>query len=132
VTGRGVPLGVEFGNRTRTFGTRDCDTAELPVPVLLPKYADGHECEDVVKYQSEVFLPKWHEIEKQMANWTQDNIQEFGPNLPGREVIAWFHDETIFYAHDWQKKGWYHKDAPATPYAKGEGASLMIADFVSA
>ena len=96
------------------------------------QYADGHEREDVVKYRSEVFLPKWHEIEKQMANWTQDNIQEFGPNLPGHEVIAWFHDETIFYAHDRRKKGWHHKDALATPYAKGEGASLMIADFVSA
>src|SRR5271168_1695102 len=50
----------------------------------------------------------------------------------GRRVIVWFHDESIFYAHDRRKKGWYHKDASAKPYAKGEGASLMIADFVSA
>jgi hypothetical protein len=50
----------------------------------------------------------------------------------GKRVIAWFHDESVFYAHDWWKKGWYHKDASAKPYTKGEGASLMIADFVSA
>ena len=48
------------------------------------------------------------------------------------EVIVWFHDETIFYAHDRRKKGWYHKDAPAKPYTKGEGATVMVANFVSA
>jgi len=47
----------------------------------------------------------------------------------GRRVIAWFHDESVFYAHDRRKKGWYHKDAGAKPYAKGEGASLMIAQI---
>jgi hypothetical protein len=52
--------------------------------------------------------------------------------MQGKHVIAWFHNETIFYAYDRRKKGWYHKDAPAKPYTKGEGASLMIADFVSA
>jgi hypothetical protein len=52
--------------------------------------------------------------------------------MSGLRIIVWFHDESIFYAHDWCKKGWYHKDAPAKPYAKGEDASLMIADYVSA
>jgi len=61
-----------------------------------------------------------------------DNLQEYGPLIQGHPVIAWFHDESIFYAHDQRKKGWYHKDTPAKPYAKGEAMSLMIADFVSA
>src|SRR6266446_2386202 len=52
--------------------------------------------------------------------------------MPGLHVITWFHNESIFYVHDRRMKGWYHKDAPAKPYKKGEGASLMIADFVSA
>lgn len=52
--------------------------------------------------------------------------------MPGCEVVPWFHDETIFYAHDCRKKGWYHKNVPAKLYAKGEGPSLMVADFVSA
>ena len=96
------------------------------------QYADGHEREDVVYYQDQVFLPQWHQIEHRMPNYTQENLEEFGPRMPGLEVIVWFHDESIFYAHDRRKRGWYHKDAPAKPYAKGEGASLMVADFVSA
>jgi hypothetical protein len=95
------------------------------------QYADGHEREDVVYYREQVFLPHWRKIEPHMASWSKDN-EETGPRMPGPEVITWFHDETIFYAHDRRKKGWYHKDAPAKPYAKGEGSSLMIADFVSA
>ncbi len=67
-----------------------------------------------------------------MANWTKDDIQEFGPSMPGLEVVAWFHNKTIFYTHDWHHKAWYHKDAPAKLYAKGESASLMITDFISA
>ncbi|GLB37418.1 hypothetical protein LshimejAT787_0404690 [Lyophyllum shimeji] len=96
------------------------------------QYADGHEREDVVEYRNNKFLPQWKEIESRMRNWTTENLPEFGPSVPGRRVIVWFHDETIFYAHDRRKKGWYHKDAPAKPYKKGEGASLMIVDYVSA
>ena len=67
-----------------------------------------------------------------MAAWDKD-LKEHLPS-PGerKRVIAWFYDKSVFYAHDRRKKGWYHKDASAKPYAKGEGASLMIADFVSA
>ncbi|THU75606.1 hypothetical protein K435DRAFT_585665, partial [Dendrothele bispora CBS 962.96] len=47
-------------------------------------------------------------------------------------VILWFHDESIFYAHDRRRNNWYHKDGPCKPYKKGDGHSLMVADFVSA
>ena len=67
-----------------------------------------------------------------MLNWADGDIPEFGPAVPGQRIITWFHDESIFYAHDRRKKGWYHKDAAAKPYAKGDGHSLMVADFVSA
>ncbi|KJA13708.1 hypothetical protein HYPSUDRAFT_151281 [Hypholoma sublateritium FD-334 SS-4] len=97
------------------------------------QYADGHECDDVVFYRQNVFLPQWRHIQHRMDSWiTADCLPEYGPKMPGLQVIAWFHDESIFYAHDRRKRAWYHKDAPATPYRKGEGASLMIADFVSA
>jgi hypothetical protein len=97
------------------------------------QYADGHEREDVVFYREQIFLPQWRKFSERMFNWAEGNLPEFGPmSVEGRRVIAWFHDESIFYANDRRKKGWYHKDAPAKPYAKGEGASLMIADFLSA
>jgi hypothetical protein len=46
--------------------------------------------------------------------------------------VIWYHDESIFYAHDRRRKSWYHKDADATPYKKGDGASYMVADYFSA
>ncbi|KAF8958403.1 hypothetical protein BDZ97DRAFT_1906501 [Flammula alnicola] len=95
------------------------------------QYADGHERDDVVFYREQIFLPQWRRVSDRMANWADGEL-EYGPPIRGRRVIAWFHDESIFYANDRRKKGWFHKDAPAKPYAKGEGASLMIADFVSA
>ena len=101
----------------------------------MPKkgqYTDGHKCKDVVYYQEQQFLPEWRKIEHRMASWSKENLPEFGPKMPGLEVVTWFHDETIFYAHDRQKRSWYHKDASVKPYANGEGAMVMVADFVSA
>jgi len=95
------------------------------------QYTDGHEREDIVTYWNKVFLPKWQQMKTRMRNWS-DSLPEIGPNLSEWEVIIWFHNETIFYAHDLRKKRWYHKDTPAKPYAKGEGASFMVADFVTA
>jgi hypothetical protein len=111
---------------------------ELGYRFTMPKkgqYTDGHKHEDVVYYRQQQFLPEWRRIQNRMECWiTADTLPEleYGPKMPGLHVIAWFHDESIFYANDRRKKGWYHKDTPAKPYTKGEGASLMIADFVSA
>jgi hypothetical protein len=86
----------------------------------------------VVFYWDQVFLPQWQNIEDLMFNWDEDNLPELGPRPAGCRVIAWFHDESIFYAHDQRHKVWIHKDAPAKPYTKGEGVSMMVADYVSA
>ena len=40
------------------------------------------------------------------------------------------HDVAIFYANDCKLHGWYHKDAPAKPYTKGEGTLLMVRELV--
>jgi hypothetical protein len=65
----------------------------------------------------------------------KDGKEEPNQNLQlhnRRRVIVWFHDESTFYAHDQQKKCWVHESEKAVPQAKGEGTSLMVADFVSA
>ena len=67
-----------------------------------------------------------------MLNWAEDGLPEYGPPVQQRRVICWFHDESVFYAHDRRKKEWMYKDATAKPYAKGDVASLMVSDFVSA
>ncbi|KAH6901434.1 hypothetical protein BKA70DRAFT_1113902, partial [Coprinopsis sp. MPI-PUGE-AT-0042] len=96
------------------------------------QFVDGHEREDVVYYRDATFLPQLRKYQERTQKWDKDNKPEFGPFPDGRRVIIWYHDETIFYAHDRRKVFWQHNDASAKPYAKGEGASLMIADFVSA
>ncbi|KAF7351880.1 hypothetical protein MVEN_01149600 [Mycena venus] len=72
------------------------------------QYVDGHERPDVVYYQKE-FIPAFTELEYQTRKWTLENL-ELVQDLP-------------------QKSG--HRGLPE-PRRKGEGASLMVADFVSA
>ncbi|KAF8058012.1 hypothetical protein FPV67DRAFT_1428985, partial [Lyophyllum atratum] len=94
------------------------------------QFADGHERADVVYYRDNKFLPQLAELQKRMRVFVDAN-PEYGPII-GLLVILWLHDESIFYAHDRRRRAWYHKDATARPYKKGDGASLMIADYVSA
>jgi len=56
----------------------------------------------------------------------------YGPQPNGKMVIPWLNDEVIFYVNDCTPHGWYHKDSLAKPFTKGEGAFLMIGEFVSA
>ncbi|KAG2071495.1 hypothetical protein BDR04DRAFT_1016009 [Suillus decipiens] len=93
------------------------------------QYIDGHEHEDVVNYRQNVFLKKWKEVERKMCSWGQDGEEISNTDQP---LCVWFHDESTFYVNDRRKSRWVHKDASAAPYAKGEGCSLMVADFVSA
>jgi len=97
---------------------------------LKGQYVDGHEREDVVNYWQNVFLPGWASAERYMRTYTHAGEEE--PSSNGRHTIVWFHDESTFYAHDHRRKRWIHKDTNPVPYVKGEGASLMVADFVSA
>ena len=54
-----------------------------------------------------------------------------GP-LNRRMAVIWWHNESTFYANDRRKVYWVHKDETAVPQPKGEGASLMVADFMLA
>jgi hypothetical protein len=105
------------------------------------QYVDGHERLDVVNYRQNVFLPAMNEIEFKIRAWKNGTDEEFkpwphdvddGPRPFQDRTVIWFHDESTFYANDRRKVGWVHKDAKAVPRAKGEGASLMVADFISA
>ncbi|KAG2357755.1 hypothetical protein BDR07DRAFT_1490342 [Suillus spraguei] len=82
------------------------------------QYVDGHEREDVVTY---------HQKEDDVM------VEEDLDELPRhRRVVVWFHDESTFYAHDRHDVRWVHSTEAAVPKPKGEGASLMVAHFVSA
>ena len=98
------------------------------------QYVDGHERVDIINYRQKKFLPRWMSIEEQTRRWRADfkEEDEMGERPWNRRIVVWFHDESTFYANDRRKQRWVHKDETAKPHAKGEGASLMVADFVSA
>ena len=101
------------------------------------QYVDGHEREDVVSFQQNKFLPSWYVLEPRMQSWQviEGKIIEVLAQAAGDSqctVVVWFHDESIFYAHDRRQKCWAHMSEMPTPQPKGEGSSLMAADFVSA
>jgi hypothetical protein len=95
---------------------------------------------DVVAYCQNVFLPAMAEIDSNMHSWKNGLEEEFKPwphdiddglRLFQNHIVVWYHNESMFYANDQRNVGWVHKDAKAIPWAKSEGPSLMVADFVS-
>ncbi|KAJ7199473.1 hypothetical protein GGX14DRAFT_373116 [Mycena pura] len=95
-------------------------------------YKDGHEREDIVQYRQHVFLPLWAEWGLRTRRWTKKGGEEGGEaTADNKLVVIWRHDESIFYAHDRRKLRWVHSSESATPYAKGEGKSMMAIAFVS-
>ncbi|KIJ10549.1 hypothetical protein PAXINDRAFT_164241 [Paxillus involutus ATCC 200175] len=100
------------------------------------QYVDGHEREDVVFYRQNVFLPSWFALDQKLRKWKLVDgklvEEETSEEDNGKRTVVWFHDESTFYAHDRRKKRWVHSNEKATPQPKGEGTSLMVADFVSA
>jgi hypothetical protein len=101
------------------------------------QYVDGHERTDVVQYRQEVFLLAWYGLEGRIRAWKGDKMDTLEDvveliNEARKRIVVWFHDESIFYAHDRRKSQWVADDSSPLPYAKGEGVSLMVTDFVSA
>jgi hypothetical protein len=101
------------------------------------QFVDGHECEDVVTYHQNVFLPIWRSFEYHLRKWKEDDVMmeeneiTEHPQLP-RRVVAWFHNKSTFYANDHRDVRWVHLSEGTVPKPKGEGASIMVAHFVSA
>ena len=64
------------------------------------QFVDGHECEDVVTYRQEVFLPAWSKLELTLRSWTSNNIEVLGPLPQNCRTVVWHHDKSTFYAND--------------------------------
>jgi hypothetical protein len=96
------------------------------------QYTDGHKRTDVVDYRQKVYLPRFFDLQKCIYIYNTDDSEDPEKIIPtvfqveGRRVIIWYHDESIFYAHDRRRRYWYHKDDDCPPYRKGEGASFMV------
>ncbi|EJD33398.1 hypothetical protein AURDEDRAFT_140635 [Auricularia subglabra TFB-10046 SS5] len=86
-------------------------------------YKDGHERPDVKEHLHKMFLPGWYAHERAMNHIIAPPICH---------CVACFHDESTFAQYDRRQSRWVHKDASPPLLAKGEGASTMVANFVSA
>ena len=95
------------------------------------QYQDGHERADVVEYRQKVFLPAWAKFKKQMCVWTDDDSEDPNSRPDVKNIVVWFHDKSTFYAHNRRGQCWVHEMESPKPQPKGEGASLMVAHFVS-
>ncbi|KAJ7765903.1 hypothetical protein DFH07DRAFT_955567 [Mycena maculata] len=100
------------------------------------QYVDGHERADVRFHRDKMYIPKLSELRTRMRVYDKDGVDITADMesmvASGKRVVIWYHDESIFYAHDHTRKSWRHKDTSIKPRKKGEGASLMVADYVSA
>jgi hypothetical protein len=95
---------------------------------------DGHERDDVVHYWQKEFLPIIEKLELNIQTWDNsgNKLPDKHPHPQPCHTVLWFHDESTFYVHDCQKVCWVHSSETPRPKPKGEGAFLMVADFVSA
>ena len=99
-------------------------------------YIDGHERADVVEYR-EQFVERFKEYEKRMVTYDNDGgilTTPTGfpvPQGPRFRLILVTHDESTFYANDRRKSEWIHASQKAVPQPKGDGASIMISDFLT-
>ncbi|KAF7369510.1 hypothetical protein MVEN_00280800 [Mycena venus] len=96
------------------------------------QYVDGHERPDVVYYRQTEFIPAFTQLEHQTRKWLLQNKELICELPPGQIIVIWFHDESTFYAHDRRLTRWVHHTETPEPRRKGEGASLMVSDFISA
>lgn len=112
---------------------------------LKGQYIDGYKHKDIVTYRQNKFLPKLAEIEAETRIWTEGGTEDpnaaITPNDPMANAattsniwhkVVWYHDESVFYANNRQEIHWVGENKTPVPQLKGEGASLMVADFVSA
>jgi hypothetical protein len=97
------------------------------------QYFDGHERADVVTYRQTIFIPFWRALERRRIIYNEagvPNPQHLMLLFPGEKpVLIWFHDESIFYAHDRRLVRWVHISEHAKPFQKGDGCSVMVANF---
>ncbi len=72
---------------------------------------DGHEQDDVVKYQNKFFLPLMAEHKRCMVKWVEKENGQFEciePQLhPGeKRIVPIFQDESSFHAGEYKSNVW--------------------------
>ncbi|KAF8750260.1 hypothetical protein RHS01_09488 [Rhizoctonia solani] len=100
------------------------------------QYFDGHKQANVVDYCQKTYVPFMQDIEQLTRVYNKKGtLDPQHPILlhPGEKpTIVWFHNKSVFFANDRWLVRWVGANKHPTPFKKGEGSTIMIADFVSA
>ncbi|KAF8601597.1 hypothetical protein BDV93DRAFT_445445, partial [Ceratobasidium sp. AG-I] len=100
---------------------------------ILGQYKDSHERADVVEYRQNVYLPALAELEKRSKVYDNDGREVLSVVQPNgvRPAVIWTHDESIYRQNDQPQLIWNSPEPSNIPQPKGEGRTIMVADFVS-
>jgi len=94
--------------------------------------AIGHECENVVLYRQEVFIPHLRELEPCLVKYTIGDVdRELELNLPNDvlKLVLVAHDEMTAQAHDGERMSWvWQGEQPLKK--KGAGRGIHQPDFI--
>jgi hypothetical protein len=97
-------------------------------------YVDGHERGDVVEYRKE-FLKRMEAYERRIVVFdvVDGRVMMTEPTLSEDEcpLVIITHDESTFYENDRTTRRWVPMEETPVPQPKGEGASIMVSDFIS-
>jgi hypothetical protein len=95
-------------------------------------YFDGHECEDVIKYRQNVFLPLMQEYSKRLVFFEVGNVEEESKlNLPPGvlKLVLLAHDEMTAQSNNDAKMSWV-LDGEQPLKKKGIGRGLHQSDVI--
>ncbi|KAJ6610922.1 hypothetical protein B0H10DRAFT_2224629 [Mycena sp. CBHHK59/15] len=113
-----LPWWAELSKYTRKF-TEDGDQIRSP------------EAAAAKAFPKEKKKSKMRAMEELDEVWDKEEMERTFIAAPdGRIIVISRHDECIFYTNDHRKIRWVHAGEKAKPYAKGEGASMMVAPFI--
>ncbi|KAJ6621533.1 hypothetical protein B0H10DRAFT_1789755 [Mycena sp. CBHHK59/15] len=96
------------------------------------QYCNGHERDDVVYYREEVYLPTLKGFQDRSCIFAADG-SVITPTLPAgvRRIVIWYHDKSIFYAHDCRRNPGTTKTPMPSHTKRVNGTSYMVADYFS-
>ncbi|KAF8674076.1 hypothetical protein RHS04_07383 [Rhizoctonia solani] len=103
---------------------------------LKGQYIDGHERANVVEYCKKTYVTFMKAIERLTTIYNEHGVPDPEQPIlifPGEKpIIVWFHDKSTFFANDRQIVWWVGPNEHPKPVKKGEGNTIMVADFVCA
>ncbi|KAF7344243.1 hypothetical protein MVEN_01715500 [Mycena venus] len=89
-------------------------------------YFDGHECEDVMDYRQNAFLPRWAELSKYTRKFTEDGDEIGSPEAEAAKVARKERRKTKQQALEEIDEQWDDEELERTFVAAPDGKVVVI------